>query len=458
MTEVTNVAKDFAKELARTTGCIIVAGSEANSELVLTKEVPGSHSSASSTRCSSEANGRDVPDQSGRVSDMRLTVQTEALDIFNPESFRCPVGVLGGKDNGADAVEEPLTSKAASKANEDEECGQSQGSPTVASRRDGGQTESLACTSSSSLATNPTSEARREAMHPPGASCPGSPSSVDTAEPTSSAGFSKAGLHSNPAGFAPSVPHNLDEYHVPPEIERLVRHRARAEILRADSEQQQRQQQELQGEPAPQTADMQGDGPAPWGSTPTSVVTELERRRRWDRGCIVEVFSASLDRWCVARVADTCMAGAVTVRFLGHHGCLLQKTLPKNDLQLAVLGSHTTELPPDFRTVSSKSLPGRNAYLNAGTGLKYQCRSQAWAVYFDTNFAPCGTGRPSEQEVSAGQPAQAPSPGPTSEPPPFVESCSVDPYVFSPLQSGERSGACTGAPALTPPFAWLGGA
>lgn len=111
---------------------------------------------------------------------------------------------------------------------------------------------------------------------------------------------------------------------------------------------------------------------------PCEMANGLRQRESWEVGSVVEVYSASVERWFVAMVIQVLNNSAVAVRFIGADGGLHVKTLARSDMQLAPYSSNTAELPPGFQAVPSKSRPGQLAYLDLITSVKYPNVEMAW--------------------------------------------------------------------------------
>lgn len=176
------------------------------------------------------------------------------------------------------------------------------------------------------------------------------------------------------------------------ELAKVVRGRAEAEIARLTE-----QQRSLQHTPP-------GRGERP----------QRAEHARWQVGQVVEVYSATLGRWSVGRVArasagDEALGTEVVVQFVSSEGAFCQKVVRPCDAAavLAPLGAHTAEAPPGFTAAPSASRPGQLTYTDGATGLKYQLLAHAWAVHIARARGP---------EVEAPQPpAQASAVGGQSD-------------------------------------------
>jgi len=131
------------------------------------------------------------------------------------------------------------------------------------------------------------------------------------------------------------------------------------------------------------------------------LVQEVEARSSWQIGSVLEVFSASLDRWYPALVMqlakkdDAAPADMLTVQFWLDIDVAKQKRLSRSDANLAPLGTHCRgQLPPGFELRASRSRPGEFVFSDATNGLKYESADLAWAAHFQRWLeyrAPAGT-------------------------------------------------------------------
>jgi len=106
-----------------------------------------------------------------------------------------------------------------------------------------------------------------------------------------------------------------------------------------------------------------------------SSAAPVSDRESWQEECVVEVFSATANRWYPATVvlAQTGPDGQdiLTVRFYMDDEAK-QKSMLRSDAHLASLGTYTAgELPPGFKMQPSQSRQGQMVYLDATTGVKY---------------------------------------------------------------------------------------
>jgi len=117
--------------------------------------------------------------------------------------------------------------------------------------------------------------------------------------------------------------------------------------------------------------------------TPADMEKTLRRRSLWQVGSVIEVFSSSLRRWCVALVTQVSQNQFLSVSFPDAKGELLSKLLARTDLQLASFRSNISELPPSFKAVPSQSRPGEFSCLDTAKGIKYQTLELAWRAHIE---------------------------------------------------------------------------
>lgn len=122
--------------------------------------------------------------------------------------------------------------------------------------------------------------------------------------------------------------------------------------------------------------------------TPAEMASTLRQRSLWQVGSVVEVFSASLGRWCVALVTQVSQNQFLSVSFPDAKGELLSKMLARSDMQLACFGSNISELPPGFKAVPSQSRKGEFSYLDVAKGIKYQTLELAWRAHIERLIDP----------------------------------------------------------------------
>jgi len=116
-----------------------------------------------------------------------------------------------------------------------------------------------------------------------------------------------------------------------------------------------------------------------------NVGEELKMREAWAVGSILEVFSSSAAKWYIAQLAqvgETATAHMITVQFVSDNGQIMQKSMPRSDVQLATFGRNTRQMPPNFQKVGSESRPGQFSYQDSATGQKYQTKELAWENYY----------------------------------------------------------------------------
>lgn len=108
-------------------------------------------------------------------------------------------------------------------------------------------------------------------------------------------------------------------------------------------------------------------------------------RQSWAVGAVIEVFSSSAAKWYVAQVVqvgEKATAHMLTAQFVGDSGGILQKSMPRSDVQLAVFGRNTRQMPNNFQKVASESRPGQFSYQDSASGQKYQTKELAWQNYY----------------------------------------------------------------------------
>lgn len=120
-------------------------------------------------------------------------------------------------------------------------------------------------------------------------------------------------------------------------------------------------------------------------SRAVNVVDELKERENWNVGTVIEVFSSSASKWYIAQlveVGEKATAHMITVQFVGDTGQIMQKSMPRSDVQIAPFGRNTRQMPPGFQKVSSESRPGQFSYQDSSSGQKYQTKELAWQNYY----------------------------------------------------------------------------
>lgn len=116
-----------------------------------------------------------------------------------------------------------------------------------------------------------------------------------------------------------------------------------------------------------------------------NVADELTERKNWSVGSVLEVFSASASKWYIAQlveVGERANAHMITVQFIGDTGQIMQKAMPRSDVQIAPFGRNTRQMPPGFQKVASESRPGEFSYQDSASGQKYQTKELAWQNYY----------------------------------------------------------------------------
>jgi len=143
------------------------------------------------------------------------------------------------------------------------------------------------------------------------------------------------------------------------------------------------------------------------------MTTALKQRNSWEAGSIVEVYSMTLGCWHPGLIRQVTKDKMLHVCFGGGpNGALLEKTLARSDLQLAVFGSNTDMLPTGFKKVPSQSRPGQSSYFDTGSGIKFLSPDLAWRHHIERLIDPSVDPRTyAEPGPSGGSPnvAQFPS-------------------------------------------------
>jgi hypothetical protein len=118
----------------------------------------------------------------------------------------------------------------------------------------------------------------------------------------------------------------------------------------------------------------------------TGTVQTAEQRQAWAVGSVLEVFSATAQRWFVATVLQaqrTQGPDVLTVQFW-RSGEAQMKQIYRSDAYLEVLGAHTAgEMPPGFKTLPSQSRPGHIVYLDTASNQRYASVELAWKLHFE---------------------------------------------------------------------------
>jgi len=141
-----------------------------------------------------------------------------------------------------------------------------------------------------------------------------------------------------------------------------------------------------QHQPCPSMAPSNVGSIAPAART-MNVTEELKMREAWAVGSVVEVYSASASKWYIAQVVqlgENATAHMLTVQFVGDNGQVMQKSMPRSDVQLAIFGRNTRQMPPNFQKVASESRPGQFSYQDSASGHKYQTKELAWQNYYQS--------------------------------------------------------------------------
>lgn len=146
------------------------------------------------------------------------------------------------------------------------------------------------------------------------------------------------------------------------------------------------------------------------------VLGSSSKRSSWEVGSILEVFSASANRWYAAHIIEIKRADDVlTVQFYAEDGAK-QKSMYRSDTALQALGTNMRDLPPGFETRPSQSRPGHVTYFDATTGVKYADPELAWGVHFERlktqQPAGCQTVAAIKPGMALGAGARVAPPGP----------------------------------------------
>lgn len=114
---------------------------------------------------------------------------------------------------------------------------------------------------------------------------------------------------------------------------------------------------------------------------------ELQQRREWDTGSVVEVYSSSLGRWNIGLV-EAARDQFLVVRFMGDDGNMLAKNLAPFDMQLARFGKNVRSLPVGFIKVPSTSRKNQVAYMEVSTTTKFINPALAWRHHLERLLDP----------------------------------------------------------------------
>merc|ERR1719453_2269848 len=188
-----------------------------------------------------------------------------------------------------------------------------------------------------------------------------------------------------------------------------------------------------------------------------SVKEELKERENWAVGSVVEVFSASASKWYIAQVVQvgdkgTAVAHMLAVQFVADNGQIMQKSMPRSDVQIAAFGKNTRQMPPNFTKVASESRPGEFSYKDTTTGTKYQTKELAWENYYNATLK-CEQAQQllQQQSLNPPKPAQAEKLQPASlKPPPTMSlgGLAAIPSNCASLSSDVHAGAHGPDPCL----------
>jgi hypothetical protein len=201
-------------------------------------------------------------------------------------------------------------------------------------------------------------------------------------------------------------------------------------------QQQQQQQQQMPPHQAPPPQDSARAQGANAGKM--NVQDELQMRQSWAVGSVIEVYSSSASKWYIASVVKVGAKGApltLTVQFIGDNGQIMQKSMPRSDMQLAPFGRNTRQMPPGFQKVESASRPGEFSYQDTNTMTKYQTKEFAWQCYYQ-KVLKCEQAQQllaQQHGAPPSTPNEAPKPAPTMSlaPPPSKVGGSLSPDLYA---------------------------
>ncbi|CAE8611551.1 unnamed protein product [Polarella glacialis] len=170
----------------------------------------------------------------------------------------------------------------------------------------------------------------------------------------------------------------------------------------------------------------------------------------WADGTVIEVFSATTNRWYPALITkvqpQTDGREVLTVLFYVRDEAK-QKSMYREDKHLTELGTHTFgELPPGFETRPSQSRPGQLVYLDATTGTKYASPQLAWRLHFERLQQQPAIGCQTVAAVPARGAAASPGLG-RAESGPWEVAAAPSPMKALTLAELSRFGAEQGGPA-----------
>lgn len=176
---------------------------------------------------------------------------------------------------------------------------------------------------------------------------------------------------------------------------------------------------------------------------------DAKLREAWNMESVLEIFSASTGCWNVAHVIWVAQSNGgpdiLTLQYYLEDGAK-NKSLYRNDHQLAPFGAHTNALPPNCQATPSQSRPGQMSYLNTETNVKYETPEQVWNIHFERLSAVHAAQHPPLAPPEASAPlssaALMPTPSFPSEAPGQL-ACSI-------LQPPDLRLPATPAPAFVP--------
>jgi len=145
------------------------------------------------------------------------------------------------------------------------------------------------------------------------------------------------------------------------------------------------QQQPMPSHQAPPPQDSPASIAQGANAVKVNVQDELKLRESWNVGSVIEAYSSSSSKWYIAQVVKVGAKNApstLTAQFIGDNGQIMQKSMPRSDVQLAPFGRNTRQMPYGFQKVASESRPGEFSYQDTSTMTKYQTKEFAWQSYY----------------------------------------------------------------------------
>lgn len=90
--------------------------------------------------------------------------------------------------------------------------------------------------------------------------------------------------------------------------------------------------------------------------------------------------------------------------------------MPRSDVQLAIFGTNTRQMPNNFQKVASESRPGQFSYQDMASGQKYQTKELAWQNYYQAILKSEQAQQLLRQSSLTAQPQVVPQPQPQPQP------------------------------------------